>query len=133
MRKLNAAPKPACLACGLLEDGGRALFLARKNQLGVETVELPCVLLYAGENQVARLTEDFRIATGIDAQVHEVLFQRSHNAGSRKRKALIPALVFRMTAKNAFAKPGEKFSGFRWIASADLSKFKLARICSWLI
>ena len=129
---LHSAQHPAALACGLLEDNGRALFLCRRNSLGVETVELPCVLLQKGDNPVSALSTEFRRQTGIDGQVHGVLFERRHNIGARKRKAWIPALAFGVTAKNAGAKPAGEYSGFRWIASSELGKHKLARICDWL-
>ena len=99
---------------------------------GVETVELPCVLLFKGENPVARLAEEYRRQTGIDAQVHEVLFEKKHNAGTRKRKCFVPALAFKITAKSASAKPSPEFSGYRWLSSADLGKHRLAKNCQWL-
>ena len=132
MRKPIPPPFPHALACGLLEDSGRALFLARTDKLGRETLELPCVLLQKGENPVAALSAAFRNQAGIDAQIHEVMFERRLNFGSRKRKTRIPALVFKATAKRAEAKPATGFSGFRWISSTDLPKHRLARICEWL-
>ena len=132
MRKIIAIPQPVALAAGLLEDGGRGLFLVRRNLKGVETVELPCVLLMKGDNPVAQLTEAFRHQTGIDPQVHEILFEKRHNAGSRKRRNFVPVLVFRITAKSASAKPSKEFSGIKWIASEDLGKFKPSRNCDWL-
>lgn len=120
------------MAVGLLEDGNRGLFLVRKSQLGAETIELPCVLLQKGENPVAMLTAEFRRQTGIDAQVHEVRFERRHNVGSRKKKLFVPVLVFRVTARNAAARPGAEFSGFRWIAQPDLGKYKVGRNAYWL-
>ncbi|MEM2138488.1 MAG: hypothetical protein QW568_05350 [Candidatus Anstonellaceae archaeon] len=132
MKKINAPIKPSALAVGLLEDNGRALFLLRALPSGIQTIELPCVLLSPGENPVARLTDAFRQQTGIDAQVHEILFEKRHNAGSRKKKAWIPALVFKITAKNASAKPSSGFSGYKWIASNDLPKYRLAKNAEWL-
>jgi hypothetical protein len=123
---------PAALACGLLEDGGRVLFLCRKNAIGIETVELPCVILQKGENPVARLTEEFVRQTGIDAHVGEILFEKKHNIGTRKRKAFIPALVFGVAAKSAAARPASEFFGYRWISAKDLMKFKVAKVCEWL-
>jgi len=131
-RKSAPLPAPAALACGLMEDGNRALFLCRKNNLGVETVELPCVLLFKGENQIARITDEFRRQTGIDAQAHEILFERHHNAGSRKRKRFIPVLVFKMTAKSTQAKPPPEFSGYKWLEKEGLAKQKRARNLLWL-
>ena len=133
MSKSVPVPSPSALAAGLLEDNGRALFLVRKNPMGIETVELPYALLLRGENPVARLTDAFRQQTGIDAQVHDVLFERRHNIGTRKRRTFVPVLVFKITAKNASAKPAKEFSGCKWISSADLPKYKLARNCTWLL
>ncbi len=132
MPKSTVVPQPSALAAGLLEDTGRVLFLVRKNLLGVESVELPCVFLIGGENPVTALASAFRQQTGIDAQVHEILFERRYNSGTRKRKHLIPVLVFKITAKSASAKPGSGFAGCKWIASNDLGKHRLARNCQWL-
>ena len=132
MRKKSAAPLPAALAAGLLEDSNRALFLCRTDARGIETVELPCCLLQKGENPVAALSAEFRRQAGIDAQVHEVLFERRHNAGSKKRKAWVPALVFKVTAKSAACRPAPEFSGYRWLERSDLKKFRLAKNCFWL-
>jgi len=129
---MHSPAPPAALAAGLLEDNNRALFLCRKNTIGAETIELPCVLLQKGENPVARLGEEFRRQTGIDSQVHEVLFERRHNVGSRKRKLFVPVLVFKITAKNASVKAASEFSGFRWIAQPDLGKYKAGRNAYWL-
>lgn len=132
MKKHPLPPAPAALAAGLLVDSQRALFLCRKNFEGKETVELPCVLLQKGENPVAALASEFRRQAGIDAQVHEVLFERKHNAGTRKNKSFIPVLVFKVTAKSASARIAGEFSGYRWLASGELPKFKLAKNCLWL-
>ncbi len=132
MRNHIQPPAPAALACGLMEDGERALFLCRKNKEGIETVELPCVLLYRGENQVARLAEEFRRQTGIDAQAHEVLFERRFNAGTRKRKVYIPVLVFKLTAKSRAAAPSSEFTGYKWLTSAGLAGQRRARNLLWL-
>ena len=127
----QSAP-PSALAAGLLEDHERALFLLRRNFEGIETAELPCVLLQKGENPVASLTSEFRRQTGIDAQIHEVLFERRHNAGTRKRKAFVPVLVFKVTAKNTACRPSSEFSGYKWLERADLAKYRRAKNCLWL-
>ena len=129
---LAAPPAPVALAVGLLEDNNRALFLCRTNTIGQETIELPCILLQKGENPVAALGAEFRRQTGIDAQVHEVRFERRHNIGTRKRKIFVPVLVFKITARNAGVRAASEFSGFRWIAQPDLGKYKLGRNAYWL-
>ena len=132
IRKNPAPAAPSALAAGILEDGERALFLCRRNEQGIETVELPCVLLQKGENPVARLSEEFRRQAGIDAQVHEVLFERRHNAGTRKRKLWIPVLAFKITAKSASARPAGEFSGYRWLSAKDLAGCRRAKNLLWL-
>jgi hypothetical protein len=131
-RGFAAPAPPVALAVGLLEDNNRALFLCRKNTIGQETIELPCILLQKGENPVAALTSEFRRQTGIDAQVHEVLFERKHNAGTRKRKVFVPVLVFKITAKSASVRVAGEFSGYKWIAQPDLGKYKVGRNAYWL-
>lgn len=132
MAKGKSPNQFVAIAAGLLEDGGRALFLVRTLPAGIQTVELPSVSLLRGENPVASLGEAFRRQTGIDAQVHDVLFEKRHNIGSRKRKAFVPVLVFKVTAKNASAKPALEFSGYKWITAEDLRKHRVARNCEWL-
>ena len=131
-KKQPAAAVPSALVAGLLQDGERALFLVRRNVKGEETVELPFVLLQKGGNPVAALAAEFRRQTGIDAQVHEIAFERKHNIGSRKRKAFVPVLVFRLTAKNAAAKTAPEFSGYRWLSPEDLAGCRKARSAAWL-
>ncbi|VVC01163.1 Uncharacterised protein [uncultured archaeon] len=55
MRVHKAIPEPIALALAMLEDNGRVLFLLRKNQQGVEQLELPCVLIFKGRDPVAEL------------------------------------------------------------------------------
>lgn len=127
MRKFAQPAFPSALACGLLEDGGRALFLMRRNAQGIETVELPCVLLHKGDNPVAALKDVFHAQAGIDAQVHEILFEKKWNAGTRKKKAIAPALVFKVTAKSASVRLSPGFSGYKWLFEKELANYRHAR------
>ncbi len=126
------APLPKCLACGMLEDGGRILFLSRKDERGIERIEMPCVLVFSGRDPVAELASEFRRQTGIDAQIHEIAMQLEHNAESRKRKKWIPVLVFTISAKNRTTKPSPEFSGFRWLTLNDVKMQKLTRNAEWI-
>jgi len=125
-------PLPSALACGLLEDGDRALFLVRIDEKGQERLEMPCVEVMAGENPVAAIATAFRAQTGIDAQVHGIKFERRHNAGTRKRRALVPALVFELSAKSHALKLAPEFSGYRWLEQKDLAGKRLSRKSEWL-
>ncbi len=132
MKRQPLLQLPSGLAAGLLEDGERALFLVRKNVLGEELLEVPCAELMAGDNPVAALSSAFRAQAGIDAEVHEVLFQKRLNIGTRKRRAIIPVLAFKVTAKSHVVKPGQGFSGYRWLAPSDMGGKKLSRKSEWL-
>ncbi|MBU0532724.1 hypothetical protein KKB44_04475 [Candidatus Micrarchaeota archaeon] len=127
----TGSPLPKALACGMLEDNGRILFLKRISH-GIERIELPCVLVHSGRSPVAEIKEKFTIQTGIDGEVHEIIIERRHNAGSRKRKIWVPCIVFKITAKNMGAKPSEEFSGFKWLSLENAKKQKLSRNTEWL-
>ncbi|MBU0591955.1 hypothetical protein KKF81_05645 [Candidatus Micrarchaeota archaeon] len=132
-RKLREKPvSPKALVCGMLQDGGRILFLVSKDQHGTERLELPCFLAYS-DADVTRLAQEFREQTGIDAEVGEIKIQTKNNAGSRKRKVWVPCLVFKMNAKNRTAKPAKQFSGFRWLTLEDTKKQKLGRNAEWML
>ena len=120
------------LACGMVEDGNRILFLTRKNKLGVEYFELPYALLVRGDNPVTVLTKTFLLNTGIDAQVHEIIYEAKHNVGSRKRKRFIPAVAFKVTSKSNRVFLSKEFSGFKWVPRDDVGKLKLAMQAEWL-
>lgn len=132
MRVMKMKPEPKALACGLLKDGGRMLFLLKRDAQGRGSVELPCVGIFGKEDPVLKLATEFRRQTGIDAQVHEVALEGRHNSGSRKRKKWIPALGFRMSAKEARAKPSSEFAGFAWLPMSEAEKIRPSRNCEWL-
>lgn len=132
MKKHPQPLLPVALAIGLLEDKERALFLLRKDEKGEERLEIPCVEVMAGDNPVAALAASFRAQTGIDAQVHEILFQKKHNAGTRKRRAIVPALVFKLTSKSHSVRASGEFSGYRWLEQKDMLGKKLTKNAEWL-
>ncbi|MFA6907266.1 MAG: NUDIX domain-containing protein [Candidatus Micrarchaeia archaeon] len=132
MKRQPLLQAPTGMAAGLLEDGERALFLVRKSVLGEELFEVPCAELMAGENPVAAVAAAFRQQAGIDAEVHDILFQKKHNAGTRKRRAIIPVLVFKVTAKSHAVRAAPGFSGYRWLAPKDMAGKKLSRKSEWL-
>lgn len=128
----TATPLPKALACGMLEDGGRMLFLVRTGRNGIEKIELPCVLVRSGRSPFADIKEAFGNLTGIaDYEVHDIILEARHNAGSRKRKVWVPVLVFKVTARNRTTKPAEEFSGFRWLGLEDAKKERWGRNLEW--
>jgi hypothetical protein len=131
-RKLVRAPEYSALACAVIEDGGRVLFLKRKEGER-EVLELPCVMVEKGRNPVSELKEAVLAQAGIDAQVHEPFIEGRHNVGSRKRKRWVPALGFRISSKNMSARVGAGFSGVKWISLEDAKKEKMGRKAEWLL
>jgi hypothetical protein len=132
MRVLTGTPMAKALACGMLEDGGRVLFLVRKDANGIERIEMPCVLVFSGRSPHAEIKDAFPKMTGIDAEVHEIIIEGRHNSGSRKRRSLVPVLVFKITARNRTAKPSGEFSGFKWLSLDDAKGQRLCRNAEWL-
>ena len=119
------------LACGMLEDNNRVLFLKRV-MYGIERLELPCVIIPSGKDPVSLLVSAFKEQTGIDAELYDLLFERRHNAGTRRRKNWVPCLVFGFRAKKMSAKPSSEFSGFKWLSLEDARRMKLGRNAEWL-
>src|SRR5512136_2547294 len=110
MRVLTGKPMVKALACGMLEDGGRVLFLVRTDAGGTEKIEMPCVIVNSGRSPFAEIKEAFPKLTGIgDIQVHEIVMEGRHNAGSRNRRNFIAVLIFKITARNRTAKPSSEF------------------------
>ncbi len=124
---------PVALACGILQDGERVLFLKQKDRQGVERIGFPFVMLFASQDPVKKMTEFFLQQTGIDGHVQDVRFQARHNVGSRKNKRLIPVLGFRVDAKDRRAKPAAGYSGYAWLTLDDACKQKLDRTSEWLL
>jgi hypothetical protein len=114
----------------MLEDNGRVLFLVRTDERGMEHIEMPCVVVPSGRSPFADIKEAFPRLTGIDGQVHEIIMEGRY--GSRKRRVMVPCLVFKVTAKSMRAKPAPEFSGFRWLSLEDAKGQRLGKTATWL-
>jgi hypothetical protein len=132
-RVLTGTALPKALACGMLEDEGRILFLVRTDEHGTERIEMPCVLVPSGRSPFAEIKTEFARQTRIDGQVHEIVMESGHNAGSRKRRVRVPCLVFKVTARERRARPSGEFSGFRWLSLEEAKKQRLGRNAEWLL
>jgi hypothetical protein len=131
-RALTGTPIPKALACGMLEDEGRVLFLVRKDMNGAERLELPCTLVPSGRSPFADIKAEFERQTGIECQVHEIVKEGRYNSGSRKRRFTVPAIVFRISARTMRARPSAEFSGFKWLRMDDAKRARLSRNSEWL-
>lgn len=126
-RRLREKPVlPKALACAMLEDEGRVLFLVTND----EKIELPSVLVYEGMNPISELAIAFKKQTGIDGSIGGIEFEARYNAGSRKKKCWVPCLVFRVMARERRAKTCQGFSGFKWLSLEDARVFVPTRISS---
>jgi hypothetical protein len=132
-RTIRTAPKLSALACALFEDNGRYLFLQRMDERGRTIIELPSVLINEGEDPVASLSAYLHSSLSLDSQIHLISLRGKFNAGSRKRRHLIPVLAFRCSAKRMQPKLPAAYSGFRWLAAEDSLKEKLGRNSEWLM
>ncbi len=131
-RPIQQRAVPVALACGILQDGERILFLKSKDRDGTERIGLPFVMVFAGQDPVKKMTEFFLQQSGIDGHVQDVRLQARHNAGSRKNKRFIPVLGFRVDAKVRRATPSAEYSGFVWLSMDAAIAQKLDRHSEWL-
>ncbi len=132
-KKLRESEFPKALACGMLEDEGRVLFLSRKDEHGIERLELPWAYARPSTDPISQLAEVFLKQAGIDAEVGEIAFETRHNAGSRRKKRWIPCYVFKITAKSKKAEPGGGFTGYRWLSLKHAKKEKLGKKADWVM
>lgn len=131
-RKLREKTFPKALACGMLRDNERILFLVKKDRHGIERIELPSVEISGEDDPVQMLTTEFKRQTGIDAEIREIKMQKRYNAGSRRKKHWIPCMIFSMRAKNTKAKVSNEFSGFKWTTLEKAKEMKLGRKAEWI-
>ncbi len=123
---------PSALVCALFEDNGRYFFLEKTDERGRKQIELPSVLINEGEDPVSVLAAYLRSALSLDSQIHLVSLRGKFNAGSRKRRRMIPALAFRCSAKKMQPKISAPYSSSRWLTAEDSLKEKLGRNSEWL-
>lgn len=133
MRKKIQPPLPSSMVCALLLDGKRALFLVKKRMDGTEEIELPCVAIMRGEDPAGAAKAELRRATGIDGHAVGTVFTGEHNCGNRKRKIWIPAIAFRIEAKNTRATPSAEYAGVKWLEAQDAARCRISRKCEWIV
>jgi hypothetical protein len=132
-RKYREKPvRPKALVCGLLEDNGRFLFLTKKDQHGVERYELPWVYSTDRGDPVSQIGQAFKMQSGISVQVGEIVLEARHNAGSRRKRFWVQCYVFRVSAKEMKADPGESYSGYKWLSLKDAKEKKLGKHSEWI-
>lgn len=138
-RLIKTPPKLSALVCALFEDNGRYFFLEKTDERAKKAderarkqIELPCVLINEGEDPVSALSAHLRASLSLDPQIHLISLRGRYNAGSRKRRHLLPVLAFRCSAKRMQPKISAPYSSSRWLAAEDALKEKLGRNAEWL-
>jgi len=131
-RIIKTPPKLSALICALFEDNGRYFFLERLDERGRTLIDLPNILVNEGEDPVSMLDAHLRSSLSIDPQIHLISLRGTYNAGSRKRRHLIPVLAFRCSAKKMQPKLIPPYTGSRWLTAEDALEQKLGRNTEWL-
>jgi hypothetical protein len=122
--------RPKALICGMLEQGGKMLFLKRKEADG-EAIEMPSVFGVLSADPVSQLAEAFKKQTGINADVGQVILESRHEYEG----AHIPCLVFMMKPLHEGQiepEPAGAYSGFEWLALEDARLRRHAPKGKWL-
>ncbi len=131
-RTIRTPPKLSALVCAFFQDGARALFLEQKDERGITRLDLPSIIINEGEDPVSALAAYLRSTLAIDAQIHLICLRGKFNAGTRKRRRMIPALAFACSAKKIQPKIAPPYSGTVWLAAEDAFERKLGRNTEWL-
>ncbi len=124
---------PSALVCALFEDNGRYFFLEKTDLAGKIQIELPCVLVNEGEDPVSSLSNYLRSSLSLDAQIHLISLRGSFNAGTRKRRHMIPVLAFKCTVKRMSVKLPAAYSGSLWLSAEASFEQKMGRNTEWLM
>lgn len=135
MATTKNSSKPKALICGMLEIGGKVLFLVKKDRAGKEVIEMPFVLGSSSADPHSQLSEAFKKQTGIGAHpVHQVM-EGKHNVGTAKKPEFIPVLVFEMMPDDPRVKPdpGTGYCGFLWVKMLDAEGKTLSENAGWLL
>ncbi|VVC71868.1 Uncharacterised protein [uncultured archaeon] len=131
-KKRVLAKPPELIACALIEDNGRILFLKSKSADGKDLISLPCAPVPKGGNPVQILSEAVKEQAGIDAHVQAPALKGRLNVGTRKSKYWIPAIAFTTTSKSLRASPSPPFTGTAWLSAIDALKKRFSRTSEWL-
>ncbi len=126
---------PRALICGLLENGGKALFLLRKDEDGKERIELPWIYGTIAADPVGAIGEAFRKQTSIKVHAGEIIYEGKEDIGEEGRPDIVPVLVFAMIADRKPMEepyPASGYSGFLWLSMEEAKNRPLGKHARWL-
>ncbi|MBI2079265.1 hypothetical protein HYT84_00750 [Candidatus Micrarchaeota archaeon] len=123
-------PLPKALSCGIIEDNGRILFRVFQDEHGINRVETPCVLVLSGESITAKLKAKLSEILENNVEIGEPIAEFFYNAGSRKKKNLIPCVVFKIQTFGRIEV--RKKSEFRWLRIEETKDMRKTKESEWL-
>ncbi len=126
---------PRALICGLLEKDGKALFLLRKDEDGVERIELPWIYGTIAADPVGALGEAFRKQTSVKVHAERIIYEGKEDIGEEGHPDLVPVLVFSMIAGRKPMEepyPAAGYSGYLWLSIEEAKKRPLGKHARWL-
>lgn len=132
MMEETMAGAPAALVCAIFREGGRALFLIKKNSNGKEELELPCTTIGPRVDRAGAAKAEFYRATGIDGHMVGATFTGQYNCGSKNREVWIPAIAYRIEAKSTKTTVSPEYEGAKWLRPEEAEKVGVSKKCAWL-
>jgi hypothetical protein len=126
---------PRALICGMLEQGEKMLFLVRKDERGVERVEMPCAFGTISAGFTRQLAEAFGKQTNVKAIPGNLRMEGRHNVGSASKPEWVPVLVFEMTPQDWLVRPspGSGIARCEWLTLMDAKSRQLTDNGMWLL
>ncbi len=131
MKELIEKRFPIGLAAAYIEDGGRVLFLGKALADGRREFELPCALVYPGDDAAMVAIRAAKQFAGLDCEVTCIKYQGKINGGSRKRKRLVPFMAFAARSKSLHAVAKLPYTSIGWMTLDQAKSAKLSRNFSY--
>ncbi len=126
---------PRALVCGLLEKDGKGLFLTRKDQGGLERIELPWIYGTIAADPVGAIGEAFRKQTSVKVHAERIIYEGKEDIGDEGMPDIVPVLVFSMIPGRKPMEepvPSREYSGFLWLTLDEARERPLGRHARWL-
>ncbi len=124
-------PLPKALALGAIEDNGRYLFHLVTDKYGVTRVDLPYVLVKSGESIAAKIKEQIHQIIENNVEIGEPIFQVTYNAGTRRKRNFIPAIIFKVETFGRIQMKKEKMQEYKWLKLDETKTISKTKESEW--
>lgn len=132
MRKMKTLERlPKALALGAIEDNGRFLFRLETDKYGVTRVDLPHVLVKSGESITAKIKEQILEIIENNVEIGEPIFQLTYNAGTRRNRNFIPAMIFKVETFGRIQLRKEKMLKYKWLKLEETINIRKTKESEW--